>query len=219
MGVGMNLKTLVASVTLGLTAGAASAASLSVVGGPNFVPFGSGNYDTDCTGGPTDCYNPTGPAAGLTNDLQAFNASTGYPGLVVDTAARLTVTFLGKEAAATNTAFSVAGGSVSTLDAIGSSYTTTIGPGTVDLSFSSSIGSFAGSQGFSSMAALAFGGLSADETSIYAYFDDSGASVDRDWDDMVVLVQVAEIPVPAAGLLILTALGGLAAMRRRKSTV
>lgn len=212
-------KALAAAVALlGLTAGAANAASLSVVGGTSTL-FGSGNYDADCTGGTTKCYDPSGPAGGLTFDLQTFDGSTGYPGLVVDTAARITVTFLGKEAAAFNTAFSLAGGSVTNISSVGSSYSALIGAGTVDLTFSSSLGSFAGSNGFSSQAAIGFGGLAADGSSVYAYFDDSGANVDRDFDDMVVLVEVAEVPVPAAGLMILTALGALAVVRRRKSVV
>lgn len=52
--------------------------------------------------------------------------------------------------------------------------------------------------------------------SAFIYFDDI-ASGDRDFDDFVVRVSVSAVPVPAAGFLLLGALGGLAALRRRKT--
>ena len=49
--------------------------------------------------------------------------------------------------------------------------------------------------------------------SVLAFFDDGRG--DSDFDDMVIRISV--VPLPAGGLLLLTALGGFAAMRRRKT--
>ncbi len=53
------------------------------------------------------------------------------------------------------------------------------------------------------------------------WFDDGGASNDDNHDDMAIRISVSagsisQVPVPAAGLLLLTALGGLGVARRRK---
>lgn len=58
---------------------------------------------------------------------------------------------------------------------------------------------------------------------VYLFFDDDGANIDDNHDDLVVKLSInkgsigiAPIPVPAAGLLLVGALGGLAALRQRK---
>jgi len=53
-------------------------------------------------------------------------------------------------------------------------------------------------------------------TRFYLALDDSGANNDDNHDDIIVRVDVAPIPLPAGGLLLLTALGGVAALRRRR---
>jgi len=45
--------------------------------------------------------------------------------------------------------------------------------------------------------------------------DDTGANDDDNHDDIIVRVELSAVPVPASGLLLLGALGGLAGMRRR----
>jgi hypothetical protein len=59
------------------------------------------------------------------------------------------------------------------------------------------------------------------DTSVFflAYDDQDGlpTSDDDNHDDYIVRVNVASVPVPAAGLLLLTAVGGIAALRRRKT--
>lgn len=53
-------------------------------------------------------------------------------------------------------------------------------------------------------------------TRFYLALDDSGADNDDNHDDIIVRVDVAPIPLPAGGLLLLTALGGMAVLRRRR---
>jgi hypothetical protein len=65
------------------------------------------------------------------------------------------------------------------------------------------------------------GELSTSGTSLVLWFDDNGANNDDNHDDMAIRVSIANgvaaVPVPAAGFLLIGALGGLAALRRRKT--
>ena len=61
--------------------------------------------------------------------------------------------------------------------------------------------------------AIGFSRIDAD--SFYILFDDIAAG-DRDFDDLVMRIDVAAIPLPAGALLLLSALFGLGAMRRRQ---
>jgi hypothetical protein len=207
-----------AAVVGAVSVGSASAATLTVIGGVDYL-YGQPNYDGSCAGGDnTTCYNPSGTAENIHPDLKAFYDAGTYPGLSLSGPAQITVEFIGKEAGAVNTAFSVGGGSILNTDAIGTMYSffQDVG-GTLNFSFASGLGSIAGSEGFSGGAGVAFSFCDAC-TLVYAYFDDSGAGEDRDWDDMVVKITVDAVPVPAAGFMLLGGLGGLAALRRRRKT-
>ena len=52
--------------------------------------------------------------------------------------------------------------------------------------------------------------------SLYLFLDDGGAGPDDNHDDLVLLVSVAPIPLPAAGWLLLGGLGALGVARRRR---
>jgi hypothetical protein len=52
--------------------------------------------------------------------------------------------------------------------------------------------------------------------SLLLFFDDDGNQADDNHDDLVVRVDIAAVPVPAAGFMLFGALGGLAALRRRR---
>jgi len=224
-----SLKLLAAGVALAASAGGAQAVTLSLVGGIDRAFGSTANYDSVCIGSDaTTCYNPTGPAAGLTEDLKVFDGLAPGPGVSIDGEAYVTVTFLGKEAGAHNTAFSMAGGSVTNHDAIGSSYTVKLGAAGVstvlDFGFMSSIGSIAQNDGtffapfVGAEPSLAFSKVYDGGSSMFAFFDDSGGRRDRDFDDMVVRIDVASVPLPAGLLLMGTGLAGFGAMRRRKKS-
>jgi len=51
-------------------------------------------------------------------------------------------------------------------------------------------------------------------TSFYLALDDDGAGSDDNHDDIIVRVDVAPVPLPAAGLMLLAGLGGLVGVRR-----
>lgn len=51
---------------------------------------------------------------------------------------------------------------------------------------------------------------------VYALFND-GARVDKDYDDMVVRMEVAPVPLPAAAWLLLGGIAGLGAVARRRA--
>lgn len=60
---------------------------------------------------------------------------------------------------------------------------------------------------------------------VYLFFDDDGANNDDNHDDMVMRLDITSgdgritvVPLPAGGLLLLTALGGVAVLRRRRKT-
>lgn len=202
---------------------AASAATLSIVGGSasNLV---------------APKFNPAGGASLAASGLTAGSAVTAFDaasivggGLYLSGAAKLTLTFIGKEAGATDYVVELAGGTkirnkLSELDtSISWGQSTgfvkflfeTLFPVPVGGMITNGVGSTDSDLG------IAFSGITTSgmTQTVYALFDDGSPDngPDRDYDDMIVRIDVASVPLPAGGVLLLTGLGGLALARRRKA--
>ncbi|MDX8349222.1 VPLPA-CTERM sorting domain-containing protein [Cognatiyoonia sp. IB215446] len=63
---------------------------------------------------------------------------------------------------------------------------------------------------------FAMGFIQIDVNSFYVLFDDI-ARGDRDFDDMAIRIDVAAVPIPAGGLLLLSALAGALVLRRKSN--
>lgn len=191
-------------------AAAAGAATLSIDGGVGGV---LPNYFDPL---------PSGGAYGPGDAITIFDGESAG-GLKVDTESMATVTVVGYEAGFKNEyIFSALGSLFNKLD-VGESLTGWIASGFVPFSFktygtdpNAEIAN-GGSRTLGSEVRFALSAIFNEGKSVYAYFDDSGAGNDSDFDDMVVRIDVAPVPLPAGGVLLLTALGGLAAARRRKT--
>lgn len=187
----------------------------------------SGGTATNLTAG----FNPSGSVIadyGLTTGVggtlvQKFDTTSIIGnGLSLDVASDISITFLGREAGATNTAFSF-GSAI--LNNQTSSINDTIGfnsvAGLVDFTFATifstnplvdgSIQNGVGGVGNHTNLSMSF--LQLNDRNVLAFFGDG--RYDQDIDDMVVLISA--VPLPAGGLLLLSAFGGFAAFRRRKS--
>jgi hypothetical protein len=158
--------------------------------------------------------NPTVVKGGALNLLQ--NASS------------LTFTFFGREAGAFNSSFEDGLGSVlNSTSAVGTSHVTGAVSAASPLAFkfTSTFGSGTSvvNGGLANGAGIAFLLSPFNDSVVWAFFDDGGgdkaykcATGDCDYDDLVIRVQAAAIPLPLPAFLLLGALGSLAAFKRRK---
>lgn len=87
--------------------------------------------------------------------------------------------------------------------------------------FFSSNQTFAGALNNITLGHTAFGvftqGGAGNHSVFFLAFDDQNKNPDDNHDDIILRAEVSAVPVPAAGLMLLGALGGLAALRRRKA--
>lgn len=194
-----------------LLASAAGAATLSLAG-TGYTSFIVSNYDlAPSLNGKTISY-----VDGATKD--------GTTGLQVDGPAKVTFTYVGSEAGHQNYAASLADGTMFTkASAIGSSFVATMtSGGLLDFFFGTlapakAVGELY-NNGNASVSSPNFAiGYYQDGDSWYALFDDLAAG-DKDFDDFVLKIDLAPVPVPAAGLLLLGGLGALGAFARRRKT-
>lgn len=222
----MNMMTkFLASAVLvtALAVGAASAATLSITGGTSGLVPGS-----------TATNNALGP-------LGFGTSLAGYYGANIQLAGSGDLKFelLGAEAGNTNTfTYSPTGQSLTDIGdgnpngffnpaGIGSFSVANVLAGLLQFSFSTSGGNLTVLNGANpnntnpASAGINFFATFADTVNsragsvLYLFFDDDGANNDDNHDDLV--IRISAVPVPAAGLLLVGALGGLAALRRRKT--
>lgn len=136
--------------------------------------------------------------------------------LGLDGPGRVTFTYFGSEAAYDNSLWT---GKLALFNnqtsVAGDAATVDFGAGALPFDFQTvSLGqrvANGASQGYFGLAFYRLG-----DASVFALFNDS-ATGDRDYDDLVVRLDVAPIPLPAAAWLLLAALGGLGLVKRRRA--
>jgi hypothetical protein len=143
---------------------------------------------------------------------------------VLDGTARVTFTYMLKEAAYTNILAETTAGwnplfnTAST--AIGTeSGSVDMGPGLLAFTLKtlSQALSFANDGQAQGKVSLAFSRIFNNGRSVIVGYDDSGAGPDRDYDDLVARIDVAPVPLPAAAWLLVAGLGGLGVTARRRT--
>lgn len=227
------------ALSLGLAApaaGTAFAATLSLVGGKSVtLPTGCGTGAFDpvnfCTpNADTASYLALDPEAAMRPGATATrigaalkNANPGF-GLHLDKAARVSFTYMLKEASWTNLLVETASGwnpifqtGVTGFGTTSGSYL--MGPGLLEFSLKT-VGqalSFANDGATVGKVGVAFSAIFNNGRSVIIGYDDSGAGPDRDYDDLVARIDVAPVPLPAAAGLMLAALSGLGLVVRRRA--
>jgi hypothetical protein len=192
----------VAAVAVSLvSASSALAVSFTVTGGANYAL--PANYSLSPETGPE---LPVGTVV-VRNGRLALTA----PG-------RVTFTYLGSEAGYSNR-FTADGGSFHNKSGTNGAFTSDFLAGLIGFSFStdSPAGSVANGESTGWHQSIALFQPAGNSRRVYALFNDSSTS-DKDYDDLVVRLDVAPIPLPAAAWLLVAGIGGLGlAARRRRS--
>ncbi|MFV0474259.1 MAG: VPLPA-CTERM sorting domain-containing protein [Pikeienuella sp.] len=189
---------------------------------------GAATFGLDTTGGVAatlgagyDLSEPTMP-----HSIVNFSGA-GFGGLTVTPGATITATYMGSEAGASNGArleFGLFAFSNAT-SSVGDSVTFMNTGNLVNLLFSTNnLGgddAIDNSIGLSTddrlnMAFTDISGATGDVTSVFAFFGDGAG--DLDYDDMVIRLDISTVPLPAAGLLLLTGLAGIGFMSRRRAS-
>lgn len=202
----------VAAVALGLSGAAAHAATLSFTGTGQTATISNNDLGLGLNGQTIDI---------ITGDLKSATN-----GLSVTAPAKITFTYLGFEAGNKNFAAGFEGTLaqfVNGVSTVGDTITVTQSvAGLVSFLFGTtspvaSIGLIANNGvAVPPSPNYAIGYVQLSSTSWLALFDDIAAG-DRDFDDIGIRIDVAPIPLPAGGLLLLGALGALAVVRRRRA--
>lgn len=210
----MTLKSIYAgalATVCAFAAGVASAATLSVTGGDAIAL--TSNFSLS---GPA--YNALSGgvgSVGSTIKVLTDATKTVANGLSLSGPARVTFTYLGSEAGYSNV-LSYAGA-----DVLGNKFST-VGDvsaafdaqgGFMPFSFASLATSTAANDGFiTSGVRIAFSEVFNGGLSVLAFFDDR--TLDIDYDDLAVRIDIVPIPLPAAGWMLLLGFGGLGLLAR-----
>lgn len=152
----------------------------------------------------------TGLAAG--SAITIFDGSTGGAGLQLDSAANVVFTFLGSEAAETNT-FEVNGGTIfDQSNSTGDSSIIGLAGGLLPFLYTTTAagGSAANGSPFGAGLSIAFAALG--DGSFIALFGDGAGDSDR--DDFAVKIAVSAVPLPPAVWLFISAILGLVSFTR-----
>jgi hypothetical protein len=159
-------------------------------------------------------------ATGLTNGTKIFREKNAGDGLYLSGPAKITLTYLGKEAGHTNVFRMPSTTDIfkTNTNAVGAQTTlTSVAGGLLNFSFFDLIACLGIKNGQGSWDHLnSIGVFMESAKSALVMFNDLGN--DKDYDDMVVRVQVSPVPVPAALPLFATALGGLGWFARRRKS-
>lgn len=215
----MKFKLLIAAAAVAFSANVATAATVSLSADQAISPV---------TAIPNQDFVPELNAAGV-DTLFAENLS-----LILSGPANLTFSLVAAESGFQNTLL-FDGTSVITETANGGSgtdfttnvlqgqqFTTSFGGGDLASVLTFEALDFSGPATLSFTAADHEFGVFADAASIgalttfYLALDDNGANIDDNHDDIIIRVDVAPIPLPAAAWMLLAGLGGLVGMRRFK---
>ena len=192
---------LIAAVALAAAMGLASAAqavTFTLAGGdaPSALPSN---------------FNPNPGAADLAPGVMV----TRNAALSLSARGRVTFSYLGSEAGYTNE-FWLDGERFDNKQASNPSFTLDLDAGLAPFAFHTAhpAGTVANgaSSGFYQSIAL----FQKSPTTVFALFNDASTS-DKDYDDMVVRMDVAPVPLPAAAWLILAGMAGLGAVARRRA--
>lgn len=205
------IKFAAAAVAATLIASSAGAATLSLVGG-GYQDYTISGYDLMPNLNGAEIKFLSGDVKNSTN------------GLSVSGPAKVTYTYVGSEADNVNYSASIADAWLITeATSSGSSVVTNVlSGGLLNFLFgtiapTSALGQILNHDGAIPNSANFAIGYYQSGSSWYAMFDDL-ANVDRDFDDFVLKIDVAPIPLPAAGFLLLGGLGALGAMSRRRKS-